>query len=168
MPDLYVFPGGRVDRADALCATTAELRPEVASRVPGGPDRARSLAVAAVRETFEETGLLIGADDGDGDGIRPHLAGLDYVGRAITPASSAIRYHARFFVSDAARASGELGGSGELLDLRWCTFADAMELPIMDVTRLMLREVERRVARAAPPRRPFVRYRGEHAMIRYE
>ena len=118
MPDVYVFPGGRVDPSDATQPAASELRPSVAARLArstASPGRARALAVAAVRETFEETGLVLGHRDGGG--IRPALAALDFVARAITPADNPIRYHARFFLADGEALEGELRSNGELLDL---------------------------------------------------
>src|SRR6185295_2725339 len=62
LPGRFVFPGGRLDTADQRLAFPTELRPEVAVKVASGisASRARGLALAAVRETFEETGILIG------------------------------------------------------------------------------------------------------------
>src|SRR5690349_3057892 len=61
MPNKWVFPGGRVDRGDFHAPFATDLRPEVAAklreRTPEG--RVRALALAAVRETFEEAGLLL-------------------------------------------------------------------------------------------------------------
>src|SRR5438105_11865461 len=65
MPNLYVFPGGRRDAADCRVEPRRDLHPDVLAklmlRMRGGTSasRARGLAVAAVRETFEETGLLL-------------------------------------------------------------------------------------------------------------
>ena len=57
------------------------------------------LAVAAIRETYEETGLWIG--EHIAGRLRPNLQCLEYLARAITPASSPIRYNARFFMAEA-------------------------------------------------------------------
>ncbi len=70
MPNKFVFPGGRVDPADSRIRPVEDLRPEVArlllSRMRGTPseNRARALALAAIRETFEETGLAVGRSIG--------------------------------------------------------------------------------------------------------
>jgi len=104
MPSVYVFPGGRVDPEDAegevlqpLSTRESQLLAESSS----GRDPER-LAVAAVRETYEETGLLIG--ERRGGRVLPDLGCLAYLARAITPAESPIRYNARFFLADASHA----------------------------------------------------------------
>src|SRR5689334_21730448 len=64
-PEAYVFPGGRLDPSDASVAPAAPLASHVLDelRAHGGctPALARALATAAIRETFEETGLLLAA-----------------------------------------------------------------------------------------------------------
>lgn len=169
MPDVYVFPGGRVDRSDAIHPAASELRPSVASRVArttASPARARALAVAAVRETFEETGLVLG--EREGAGIRPALAPLEFVARAITPAHNPIRYHARFFLADAEGLEGSLRGNGELLDLAWVPIPKALGLDIIDVTEFVLQEVASRLEGRAAPGVPLVSYRGLSRQIRRE
>lgn len=66
---VHVFPGGKLDAADRLVDPAALDRPAVACRdslgEPGlGLDTAVGLHVAALRETFEECGLLLGVADG--------------------------------------------------------------------------------------------------------
>src|ERR1700744_1716375 len=62
MANKYVFPGGRMDPGDQRIPVAKDLRPEVMARAATGitTSRARGLALAAIRETFEETGILIG------------------------------------------------------------------------------------------------------------
>ena len=100
--------------------------------------------MAALRETFEETGLAIGRLEGEQ--LHPALHRLDYLGRAITPASSDIRYHARFFLADAKHASGEVRDSRELLDLRWLEIHEALRMTVADVTEFVLGEIEKQSA----------------------
>jgi 8-oxo-dGTP pyrophosphatase MutT (NUDIX family) len=166
MPDVYVFPGGRVDPADATRPAASELRPEVAAqleRVTPRP-RARAIAVAAIRETFEETNLVLG--EREGDSLRPALEYLEYVARAITPAGNPIRYHARFFLADAAFVSGTLRGNGELLDLAWVPIPRAFELNVIDVTQVVLHEVAARLSGTAEPGLPLIHYHGVSQRIR--
>ena len=61
MPDKYVFPGGRVDPQDGRAASFDELRREEEARLKYQARRLpRAFALTAIRETFEETGLLLG------------------------------------------------------------------------------------------------------------
>ena len=61
LPNKFVFPGGRVDRGDNMVKPHSGLRLEVESRLLKGcsSTKARALGMAAVRETFEETGLIL-------------------------------------------------------------------------------------------------------------
>ncbi|HZM35986.1 MAG TPA: NUDIX domain-containing protein [Burkholderiales bacterium] len=137
VPHHYVFPGGRVDRRDFDAEASSPLREDVLERLCAScrPRLAHALAVAAARETGEETGLALG------DVLRPDLGSLDYVLRAITPAESPIRFHARFFAVEASRLSGALEGNGELLDLAWRSVEECLRLPIVDVTEFLLRRL---------------------------
>ena len=75
----YVFPGGGVEPCDRWVRPATELRPGVAARLArsASPARARSLAAAAVRETFEETGLALGLQAPAANGRPPaRMAGL--------------------------------------------------------------------------------------------
>ena len=142
VPGHYVFPGGRVDRADYGAAARSPLRKDVLERLCDScrPRLAHALAVAAARETWEETGLALG------EASAPDLAALDYVLRAITPPESPIRFHARFFAVEAEKLSGKLEGNGELLDLAWRPVVECLRLPIVDVTEFLLRRLA-----AGPP-----------------
>ena len=64
MPHAYVFPGGRVDPVDAALQPASALPADVQARLEraANPTRARAIAAGAVRETFEETGLLLAAE----------------------------------------------------------------------------------------------------------
>ena len=69
LPGAYVFPGGRVDADDHQAHTLA--------RAPNAGGRYRTAALAALRETFEELGILL-AVQADGKPItRTHLQALD-------------------------------------------------------------------------------------------
>jgi 8-oxo-dGTP pyrophosphatase MutT (NUDIX family) len=164
MPNVYVFPGGRVEPGDATRIVTRRLPPAVARRLGrrASPARAQALAVAALRETWEETGLIFG--ERHGEDLRPDLSRLEYLGRAITPARNPIRYHARFLRARFEDAAGRLAGNGELLDLEWYPIEDARTLPIIDVTDSVLAELLARL-RGRPPRDLFVRYRGAQRVL---
>jgi 8-oxo-dGTP pyrophosphatase MutT (NUDIX family) len=167
VPDHYVFPGGRLDSADYRAKAKTRLRPEVAKQLCAHctPARAHALAVAAARETFEETGLALG--ELDAGVLLPTLDRLDYLLRAITPVSSPIRFHARFFAVEARHLAGTLRGSGELLDLDWRPLEECLRLPIVDVTGFLLRKL------AAGPdfmlrgkRVPLVWFRNDRFLVR--
>lgn len=156
MPHAYVFPGGRVERADGRLNPVAELRADVQARLERAATstRARAIAAGAVRETWEETGLIIG--DLEGDTLQPDLAGLDYFFRAITPTGRSRRFDARFFLVNAEHASGTLAGDGELLDLAFRSFADSRNLDVAGITRIAMAEAERHIDNppAPDPARP--------------
>lgn len=172
-PEAYVFPGGRVDPSDAAVTPSAPMAAEALAELcaRGGctPALARALATTAIRETFEETGLILAGigDTGRRDGAWEHFAGLGlapahdrlrFLGRAITPASAPVRFHARFFLADGDDVQGEIKSNGELSVLDWYPLTEALKLPAIDVTKFVLNElasVERGVAREAP----FFRYR---------
>jgi len=156
MPNRYVFPGGRVDLADARVPIATPLRPEIDERLrrAATPQRARALAIAAIRETFEETGLIIG-EKYDGkigevpkhwvgfldQGLAPALHHLDYIARAVTPPGRPRRFNARFFMMDAEAVQGTMKDSTEIYDLRWVSLEAARKLPLPTITGLMLGEV---------------------------
>ena len=167
MPDVFVFPGGRVEREDRDCPVEGSLDPSIAARFPGphSDRQARALGAAAIRETWEETGLTIGRTQGTQ--IRPDLSALAYLGRAITPTASKIRYHARFFTASADRAHGRLKGNGELIDLSWIRIQEALTLPIIDVTEALLKHMQA-IHRGGPRGALFIHYRRGIQIIREE
>jgi len=172
MPNRYVFPGGRVDLADGYVPHGTKLRPDVEHRLlhAATPTRAKALAIAAIRETFEETGLIIGkqakqsfqgavAEPWRGfldAGYLPALDALDYIARAITPPGRPRRFNARFFMAEAdAITGGEIKSNGELGDIRWVRLDEAQQLPVPTITSLVLGEVARLLKE--PPKRSRAR-----------
>ena len=168
MPDQYVFPGGGVEPCDRWVRPATALRPAVTARLARSctPARARSLAAAAVRETFEETGLALGLPAPAAErpvrpewqafhatGLAPALDRLDYIYRAVTPPGLPRRFNARFFLARADDLAGTLGGNGELLDLGWVPVAEAMGLPLPYITAIVLEEVEQLYASPPDPDR---------------
>ena len=170
LPNIYVFPGGRTDRDDAQAPPGTGLRPEVEEklkrRCKGSP--ALALAVAALRETFEETGLLLcGAPNNrpiadkapiwrayEAAGLTPDFGRLDYIARAITPSGSNRRFNTRFFVARGDDANGRLLRVGELLDLHWVRLSHAARLlKVVDVTDFVLREATIHMVATADARR---------------
>jgi 8-oxo-dGTP pyrophosphatase MutT (NUDIX family) len=156
MPGIYVFPGGRVDRADYADAAAFPIHNDVLVKLKRhcAPRRAQALVWAAIRETWEESGLLIGRSGSfdnagksplheayAGANLVPFSEGLDYIARAITPARSPIRYNTRFFLADGANASGTLHHTSELEDIGWRRVSEAInDLDLMNVTDFALTE----------------------------
>lgn len=113
MPNRYVFPGGRVDAGDHRVAGATPLRGAVRERLERAatPARAHALGIAAIRETCEETGLMLAAPRPANaaparrapwtafaeQGLGPALGALDYLYRAVTPPGRPRRFNARFF-----------------------------------------------------------------------
>ena len=164
MPNKWVFPGGRIDRADFRAPFATDLRPEVLARLSktGPVRRMRALALSAVRETFEEVGLLLAkpapARPATGPwreflalGAEPDLDALDFIARAITPPYRPKRFDARFFMAEADRLiSLERGPDcGELDEIAWFELADALDLDLPTVTGFVLKEIPLRLADGA-------------------
>jgi 8-oxo-dGTP pyrophosphatase MutT (NUDIX family) len=140
MPNVLVFPGGAVDRADHYAKPLTPL-PEAtraALERNATPSLARALAVAAVRELFEETGLILG--ERRGAGVAADLGCIDYLCRAVTPAFSPIRFNARFLVASGDRVLGDIVGSGELDSLDWYTREAAHANTLAPITALVMEE----------------------------
>ena len=172
----WVFPGGRIDRSDFRAASTGDFDARTAARLAAGcpPRRARALALAAIRETFEETGLIVGDKAPPASvagpwrayraaGALPDLSALTYVARAITPPGRARRFDARFFMADgSALLSRDIDGSGELDEIAWIPWEEAEGLDLPAITRFVIGEVGKRLADPERPA-PFVRFvRGRH------
>jgi 8-oxo-dGTP pyrophosphatase MutT (NUDIX family) len=181
MPDKWVFPGGRIHPSDFRIASVSELAAEtiapLARTCP--PPRARALALTAIRETFEETGLILGRPgaarvsaasdwrDFVAAGYLPDLQPLRFVGRAITPPARTRRFDARFFTVDAAHlVSLDPGaGSGELDEIAWFDWDQAGRLDLPDITRAILAEVALRETDVSRPI-PCHRFeRGRHRLF---
>lgn len=165
MPNLYVFPGGRRDRGDSRQAYLRDLNPLVLSRLTGGDastaavNRGRGLALAAVRELVEETGLLMGRTENGRKGMSrlvADLGSLRYVARAITPPGNVRRFDTRFFLTFTDEAAVDPAGirdSSELHDLRWLDMEDLSSLNMPAITRTILDDVKAQMK--SDPSLPF-------------
>ncbi|MBI1330051.1 MAG: NUDIX hydrolase [Alphaproteobacteria bacterium] len=184
MAGKYVFPGGRVDLADYRVPAGGELAPDVLAKVSRGipPARARAVALAAVRETFEETGVLVGERTDKtprtraghwakffAHGVVPKLDALQFVARAITPPNRTRRFDARFFWADASAIAHMLDAheNTELLTPCWVTFAEARALDLPSITRTVIDEIEARLSEGAARPVPFFRFRRNKPSIEY-
>jgi 8-oxo-dGTP pyrophosphatase MutT (NUDIX family) len=184
MAGKYVFPGGRMEPGDRKMPVASDLDPHAGARLMRGVRRpslakARGLALAAIRETFEETGLLLGKKvDGlpavpDGPwkafaeaGILPDLEQLHFIVRAITPPRRPRRFDARFFAADATaiahRVEGKVGPDAELVELVWMPIPEAKSLDMPTITQVALDELQSRVARGFGHDLPSPFYRMLH------
>lgn len=147
MPGVYVFPGGAIDREDRLSWS-------IESESEALPPRLLSSARAALRETWEETGVLIGRpgaanaapdsrtaiEDAYRDSrLTARMTLLSYVGRAITPSFSPRRFNTRFFVVEGEHAFGDPKASAELEDVGWHPIGRRPpDPPLREVSRFML------------------------------
>lgn len=155
MPSVYVFPGGRVDRADSYAKYAGDLsaRTERILETAYNPRRSRAVVLAAVRETWEETGLLLGKTvlDGERDlnhasydtfraaGQRPDISDIEVFGRAITPPHRHKRFDAWFFHKHLGDiAPPKITDSAELLNVDWFTFDQIKDLEQQRATTMML------------------------------
>jgi 8-oxo-dGTP pyrophosphatase MutT (NUDIX family) len=168
MPGKFVFPGGRVDKADNRVPVAAQMPKELeANLLKGSPKidagRAKSLAIAAIREACEETGLCLGrkaastAPKLEGAwkpfadaGLLPDPSGLFLIARAITPPGRVRRFDTRFFTADASaithRVEGVVHADAELVELVWVEIGSKPLSDLHNMTKNVLGELERRLA----------------------
>lgn len=190
MASKFVFPGGAVDPDDAAVQAARPLKPETAVHLGlrATPGIAHTLAMTAVRELWEETGLALACPDSPAPeapgpswraffaaGHRPAADGLEFVFRAITPAGRPRRFDARFFMVDAGCLACDpddfASAEGELTHLRWLTLAEARTLDLPFITEVVLAEVEARlsdggIARAGSNRSvPFFWHSGGRSFV---
>jgi len=168
MPNKFVFPGGRLDLIDQRLQVPKNLSAPVMKRLRKETRKAvsdnklRGLALAAIRETYEETGLIIGRPSkknlSTGDkvwqsyfdhGVEPPLEHMDFIARAITPPYRTRRFDTRFFlvherfIQNNPEQVSEI--SGELNEVHWLTIDQARELDLPAITRWVIDRVEARI-----------------------
>ncbi len=169
MPNKFVFPGGAVDPADADVPLISDVTEPCYSRLADDApaDMQRALGAAAVRELWEETGLILGRPgpwphEPHPDwktfarmGFLPTADPLQFVFRALTPPGRPRRFDARFFLVDAEHIQGDLDdfshASEELSHLQWIPLTDARGFDLPFITEVVLAEVESRLHTVAPP-----------------
>lgn len=167
MPGKLVFPGGRIEAHDRTMTAVSELHPgtqaKLLERVAApSPDFARGMALAAVREMAEETGILLGVK-GDAPpqtpgeiwsefakaSVHPDLGQLHFIARAITPPKRPKRFDTRFFTADATtiahRIEGVVGPDSELVELVWAPIEEAAHFDMPTITSVVLEELAARV-----------------------
>jgi len=155
-PDVHVFPGGRVDPADAhpsLIARSVRSPAEAASALGGDLDPVEAIAasIAAIREAFEEAGVLLADAPPSSPGMlwaaraalvageigfQALAAQLDLtlrtdwlvpLSRWVTPVGYPRRFDARFFVADLPDGAVASIEGGEVVEQAWLRPADALD-----------------------------------------
>ncbi|MCE2455752.1 MAG: NUDIX hydrolase [Gemmatimonadetes bacterium] len=160
VPGAYVFPGGRVDEADTARELSELADPcrmaELAGQLGLDPRPASGYLMAAVREAFEETGILLARSDGapvppgadsprvgrlqqdllNGHGTladvfvaldaRVDLEAVAYIAHWVTPLAEPRRYDTRFFAARVPDGSEALIDSREMTDALWLTPREAL------------------------------------------
>ena len=182
MPRKFVFPGGRLDPADRRMSVAGALPDAITEKLLArvaspSPQKARALALAAVREAFEETGLLLGTKSHGPPqnappgawaqfaalGVFPDLEHLHFIARAVTPPRRPKRFDTRFFTIDAShiahRVEGVVGPDTELVELVWQKIGEADSLDIPSVQHMVLQDLAARVAAGMAHHLPVPFYR---------
>ena len=183
MPGKFVFPGGRIEATDRKMAASAALHERDVARLmrlvrrPSAA-KAASFALAAVRETYEETGLMLGvrrdnvvAPPGPWEafakaGVLPDLSAIHFIARAITPPKRPLRFDSRFFAAEisavAHREDGFVGPEAELVELVWLPITEARRLDMPGITAIVLEELQDRIAAGMSYDHPTPLYRMRH------
>ncbi|MCX7560839.1 NUDIX hydrolase [Sulfitobacter sp. F26204] len=184
MPNKFVFPGGAVDDTDADIPLAAPLPDLCANRLTedADPALAHAIAVAAIRELWEETGLILGRpgtwdmppppdwESFAATGYVPHAAPLQFTFRALTPPGRPRRFDARFFLVDADDIASDLdnfdAACDELSHLQWVPLSKARAFDMPFITEVVLAEVEARATDLNPPASvPFFKNNDEESLF---
>ncbi|WHZ34331.1 NUDIX hydrolase [Sagittula sp. MA-2] len=184
MPNKFVFPGGAVDRGDAMINLARPLSSLCAARLEedSAPGMSRALAAAAVRELWEETGQILGTPapwpgavppdwlSFAGTGHRPSAEGLQFVFRAITPPGRPRRFDARFFLLDAEALMSDpddfSNATDELSHLQWIAVDEIRDYDMPFITEVVLAEIAARATDDTPPDSvPFFRNDDEESLF---
>tara|TARA_B100000282_G_C31634241_1_gene445330 strand:- start:272 stop:880 length:609 start_codon:yes stop_codon:yes gene_type:complete len=134
-PNVWVFPGGKVEKYDSL-NKDIKLNKKILTdlkKLKANNLLSSALISAALRETYEETGLKL---------INKNLEGLWVLARAITPANQKIRFDTKFFVLDENNFTNKIKGNGELHNLGFINIREAIKLPLFDITQFLLEDLE--------------------------
>ena len=177
MPNKFVFPGGRVDPCDRKMNIASPLSQITEDRIltrvrRPSSQKARALALAAIRETYEETGVMLGEiglgapplvsgtpwEQFSSREIWPSLDSLHFVARAITPPRHSKRFDTRFFLVDATHIAhieeGIVGEDTELTETVWISMNEAKTLDLPSITSMVIDEITERIAGGLKPYLP--------------
>lgn len=153
---MYVFPGGRVDAVDGIdeiepfCSGLDDAEASMQLSMESG---GLAYWVAAIRECFEEAGILlaakrdgspltIGHDDRHGvhdgtlsmldlckrDDLILDVSTTQYVDHWLTPIGEARRFDTRFFVTEAPAGQDGLHDDKETVESTWIRPAEALRM----------------------------------------
>jgi len=158
MPNIFVFPGGAVEKEDYKVSFYSDFTPMNLRALAYKPSliRARAIGLASIRETYEETGIFVGKTinnsvkpqpstwrDFEINKIKPRLDILNYIARAVTPVEQSKRFNARFFICDSKYTHGSITQNNELLEIDWYPISEIVEkLPLAQVTHLIIKQCE--------------------------
>ncbi len=187
MPGKYVFPGGKTDTCDRLVRPARDINPQCLMRLQSGlnsPEaetKARALALSAVREAFEEAGLLVGIDSDFAAAhsdwqpfaqrkLAPDLAPLRYVARAITPPQYPRRYDTRFFAvfrDVTLETDMRQHEDNEMLDFCYASHSESAVMNLPGITRIILQSLMDRLSvdpdlKPGHPVPTYLTRRGKH------
>ncbi|MEP0963639.1 MAG: NUDIX hydrolase [Roseobacter sp.] len=184
MPNKFVFPGGAVDSGDADVPLDAPLAASCVTKLLTDTysNLSHALAVAAIRELWEETGLVLGTPgqwlgpisedwkEFAATGHKPTAKNLEFVFRAITPPGRPRRFDARFFLVDAVHITTPLddfsAASDELSHLQWVPIADARSFDMPFITEVVLAEIQALVKNPDQSRSvPFFKNNDEESLF---
>ncbi|MEQ5827373.1 NUDIX hydrolase [Sulfitobacter sp. NFXS29] len=184
MPNKFVFPGGAVDATDAQVPLAAPVNALCHGRLcdDAEPSLAHAIAVAAIRELWEETGLVLGRKGAWGGDVPPdwqtfaatgHLpdaSALQFVFRALTPPGRPRRFDARFFLVDAEDIASDPddfdAACDELSHLQWVPLSQARSFDMPFITEVVLAEVAARARDTNPPASvPFFKNNDEESLF---
>jgi 8-oxo-dGTP pyrophosphatase MutT (NUDIX family) len=168
----YVFPGGALDAGDSGADLAARCRGRSdaeASALLGLRAGGLAFFVAAVRECFEEAGILLAEREDGGPLSRDELVGrrhalnagtitfsdvcreesllvasdrMEYFSHWITPFGAPRRFDTRFFVAEAPDGQVALHDAGETIASRWIRPGDALALHADGTFDLLLPTLE--------------------------
>ena len=158
MPGVHVFPGGALDPSDdspVLKARCVGLDDAAASRTLGLERGGLAYWIAAIREAFEEAGILLAYDargemvtlDGAHDDFTAFVLAKDlrlatdqlrYFGHWITPVGSPRRYDTRFFLAVAPGNQDVRHDNREAIAHVWVRPREALDLCARETINLRL------------------------------
>lgn len=167
MPGKFVFPGGAIDPNDAHTPTT-QPNPGCSATLRNKSTLApTTIAAAAIRELWEETGQILGRTaswENPPQGWRgfaasghiPNGSAMRFFFRAVTPIGAPRRFDARFMLAHARDLATDpddfSNAEDELSHLQWIPVARARDFDLPFITQVVLAELTAYLADPSAPR----------------